>query len=582
MDSIALRQVWNVFFDSMILTNADGDLLHMNRSARRLFSLHSENMHDTSVFELLPIELEKYLVPQKETSGISLSFGTEELILNVAPVNHHFLLIFKNIAQEQRLKYELKVQHDTMHIYELVLNELNEGVSVINQDGKVIFYNKKMGEIDLREPESVKNKFLIEAFPDSKAESSGLLKSLQLEKTLNHRETHFSNGGKTVTTMSKTLPLQLGSRKIGAAEILNDITKQKSMEDTIRQLQKQSNQPSLEDRQRLSSNNTRFLFENIVFKSAKMRHTVELARRTAKSSSNVLLIGETGTGKELFAQSIHNGSTRRNKKFIAQNCAALPENLLEGLLFGTSVGSFTGAIDREGILEQAHNGTLLLDEINSMGLNLQAKLLRFLQEKRIKRLGSNKEISTNVRIIATINEDPHEAIKNGRLREDLYYRLSVVNLVIQPLRERKEDIPVLIDHFIEKHAKALDIAIDGIDDGVLDFFLEFSWPGNVRQLEHAIEGALNLVHNEKVISFDHLSSTFQGNMPEQAKEKDPGMYSQSYSVSNGTLDEQKILLERNLIGKALKKNNGNITRASEMLGISRQNLNYKLKKHGFH
>ncbi|MGM8364482.1 sigma-54 interaction domain-containing protein [Virgibacillus sp. W0181] len=551
----------------------------MNRSAMRLFSLNSSNLYNTSIYELMPDELEKYFTPGKETTGISVSFGTEELLLSISSVEDYFLLIFNNVTKKQRIKYKLDLLHERLRTYDTILDRLEEGICVIDEDLKILFYNKKMGEINLREPESIKNKNLFEAFPNLEEDNSKLLKTLKLQKTLNHRETHFKSDGKEVTILSKTYPLMSGTKKMGAVEILKDITKQKELEDTIRRLKNNNDAPMIQLNDDQPSNNTRFQFKNIVFQSREMGRIIELAKRAASSPSNVLIIGETGTGKELFAQSIHNESPRSEKPFIAQNCAALPKSLLEGLLFGTSVGSFTGAVERSGIFEQAHKGTLLLDEINSMGVSLQAKLLRVLQEKKVRRLGSNKEIDADVRIVATLNEDPQEAIQKGRLREDLYYRLGVVNLVIQPLRKRKTDLTVLMNHFIEKHSKALNIQIDGVQEDVAKFFQEYSWPGNTRQLEHTIEGALNLINDEKIITFDHLPYTFQQQMLEEVNTQQGSFPPRIPNTkTNGTLTEQLEHLEINLIKEAINESYGNITKASNKLGISRQNLNYKLKK----
>jgi arginine utilization regulatory protein len=358
-------------------------------------------------------------------------------------------------------------------------------------------------------------------------------------------------------------------------EISKDISEQKQLTKTIMQLQKQNKGEPLSFLP-LQKNNTRFHFDHIIFSSREMAHTVEQARRSARSKSNILIVGETGTGKELFAQSIHNESPRENKPFIAQNCAALPESLLESLLFGTTVGSFTGAVDRAGLFEQANGGTLLLDEINSMGTSLQAKLLRVLQERKVQRLGSTKIINIDVRVIATMNEEPLEAISNGRLREDLYYRLGVVNLVIPPLRNRKEDIRILTDYFIKKHAKLLDVDVDGLEPDIYQFFMNYHWPGNVRQLEHVIEGSLNLIYDERMIGYDHLPPVLKTKIRHQETILQTVEASFNYS---GSLPEQIEKLERTMIEQAMKNTNRNITKAGEQLGISRQNLNYKLKKY---
>jgi len=580
--SLPLHEVWNSSFDSMVLTDQQGEILSLNRSATRLFSASPSSLIGVSIYEFIPSEdFKKSFQPGKDKTGIPISLGTQQLIANISSIQFnlhtvYYLLTLKNITQIQQLQLQLQQMNEIRQLYDSILDHLKEGVSAIDQQGKIIFYNRKMGEIYSVEPESVRDKRLMDIW-HADENSSTLLTALKTGRTLSHRETHFTTNGKAITTLSRTIPLYLGNKKAGALEISKDITEQKQLTETILQFQKQMNEDSIPPvSSSVEKNNTRFHFENIVFSSREMRQTAEQARRAARSSSNILIVGETGTGKELFAQSIHNESPRKNKAFIAQNCAALPESLLEGLLFGTSVGSFTGAVDRAGLFEQAHGGTLLLDEINSMGTNLQAKLLRVLQERKIQRLGSSKVLDIDVRVIATINEDPLEAIANGKLREDLYYRLGVVNIVIPPLRKRREDIPVLIDHFIQKHAKTLAVDVEGIDHDVYQFFMDYQWPGNVRQLEHTLEGSLNLIYDEKFISFDHLPPDFKTKMMQQTQQ--PSI-SESPAIYSGNLQEQIEQLERVMIEEALKESKGNITKASEQLGIPRQNLNYKLKKY---
>jgi transcriptional regulator with PAS, ATPase and Fis domain len=207
--------------------------------------------------------------------------------------------------------------------------------------------------------------------------------------------------------------------------------------------------------------------------------------------SPVMLFGETGTGKELLAQSIHNRSSRSSGRYVAVNCAAIPENLLEGILFGTTRGAFTGAVDKPGLFEKAHGGTLLLDEINAMTMGLQAKLLRFLQERKIRRVGSLEERDVDLKIISSVNVNPHVAIAQQTLRADLFYRLAVIFIRIPPLRERLQDLPALISHFLSKSNALLNRQIAGLSEAVISRFEHYPWPGNVRELEHVIEGALS-------------------------------------------------------------------------------------------
>ncbi len=252
---------------------------------------------------------------------------------------------------------------------------------------------------------------------------------------------------------------------------------------------------------------------------------------------------------------------------------------MESLLFGTNRGAFTGAIDKSGLFEEANGGTLLLDEINSLSPILQAKLLRAIQEKTIRRIGGTHEKEIDVRIIATINEDPFEAIAHNRLREDLYYRLSVVTLCLPPLRERKEDIPALVQHFIEKYNTQFGLNVTDVDVNVREFFYAYDWPGNVRELEHIIEGSMNLIEDETIITAFHLPTRF--------RERIKTEFNMQHALTNHNTDAPKTLkhtiekMEKNYINQILKENHGNISQAAKFLGLSRQNLQYRIKKTAF-
>ncbi|RXT06543.1 sigma 54-interacting transcriptional regulator [Ammoniphilus sp. CFH 90114] len=581
MDStLSLQEMWNSLFDSILFLTEEGVVHSLNRPASRLFTGGQQSLIGSSILELIPSEeLRRSLLKKSTVTGIPISLGTQQHVGNLSFLESgYYLLVLKNMTQVHQLQHQLMEANEQKQAFDMILDHLEEGICAVDPHGTVIFYNRKMGEIDMLEPESVRTRRIQEIWNVEESNST-LLTCLRTGRILNQRETHFTTNGKAVTTLTKTIPIYIENKKLGALEISKDITEQKQLTETIMQMQKRgSKEDSVSVPRTLSEkNNTRFHFESIKYSSREMRQTVEQARRSARSASNILIVGETGTGKELFAQSIHNESPRKNKPFIAQNCAALPETLLEGLLLGTTAGSFTGAVDRAGLLEQAQGGTLLLDEINSMSPDLQAKLLRVLQERKIQRLGSSKILDIDVRVIATMNEDPMQAISHQRLREDLYYRLGVVNIVIPPLRNRKDDIPILIDHFLAKHAPTLDVVVDGMEDDVFHFLLHYSWPGNVRQLEHVIEGCLNLIYDESRIGYDHLppglkTKMLQQTLPDTRQDIEP---------SNGTLPEQLEKLERLIIDRALKDSRGNVTKASEQLGISRQNLNYKLKKFHF-
>ncbi|OIJ14614.1 sigma-54-dependent Fis family transcriptional regulator [Anaerobacillus arseniciselenatis] len=449
--------------------------------------------------------------------------------------------------------------------YQHVIDEIDIGVHVIDEDGKTIIYNNKMMEIEAMHVEDVIHKNLRDVFRFYEDQDSTLLKALLEGQTIqDKKQTYFNNKGQEITTINNTHPIIENGKVIGAIEIAKDITK---LEKLIRE-------------NGANTGERFYTFDSIIGESTAIKEVIEQAKRATRTSSSVLIVGETGTGKELFAQSIHHGSDRSQKPFISQNCAAMPESLIEGLLFGTKKGAFTGATERPGLFEQADGGTILLDEINSLGTNLQAKLLRVIQEKSLRRVGDTKNTPINVRILATINEDPNQAIEEGRLRNDLYYRLSVVSLHIPPLRKRKADLPLLVNLFIQNLNRKFQMNVRKVNEDILRLFYDYDWPGNVRELEHVIEGAMNLIIDEDRIEFSHLPSHFRNKM--QFKDDIPEMFhpiqKNDYKPFTEPLKEQLEEFEEYYIQKVLEQHDHNITKAAKQLGLSRQSLQYRIKK----
>jgi two-component system NtrC family response regulator len=311
----------------------------------------------------------------------------------------------------------------------------------------------------------------------------------------------------------------------------------------------------------------RYRFESIIGASEKLREVLDMAGRVAPSDASVLITGETGTGKELLAKGIHHNSLRANGPFVAVNCAAIPEHLIESELFGHVRGAFTGAVkDKEGKFGLAAGGTLFLDEIGDLRVDLQAKILRALQERQVDRVGGSRPIPVDVRLIAATNRDIEQAVKEGTFREDLYYRLSVIILHMPPLRERRDDIPMLVQYFLRKFNKESDVRID---PQTLTVLTAYGWPGNVRELENIIERASVLKRGDVITSAE---------LPDKIK----GGKTNVENIILNLPDEGISLedLEKNLIIKALEKHKGNQTRAAEYLGITRPTLIYRMEKYG--
>lgn len=310
-----------------------------------------------------------------------------------------------------------------------------------------------------------------------------------------------------------------------------------------------------------------FGFEDIVYKDARMHKVVELARKVSDYKTTVLITGESGTGKELIARSIHNKSSIRDGPFVALNCAAIPENLLESELFGYEQGAFSGAdSSKTGLFEAANGGTLFLDEIGEIPLSLQPKLLRVLQEEEVRKLGGTNNIKLDVRILAATSVDLASSVRDKEFREDLYYRLNVLPIEIPPLRERKDDIPELVKYFIDKYQKKLAVDVTGVSREAMAALIQNPWYGNVRELENVIERAMILCEGHSIESVDFLNK--------------PQPMDQNNWTDSLNLQEAWKKLERIYIEKALSDAGGNRSHAASLLGISRRGLLYKIKEHG--
>ncbi len=311
----------------------------------------------------------------------------------------------------------------------------------------------------------------------------------------------------------------------------------------------------------------RFRMEGIVGSSPKMQDALDIAKKVSDSTATVLIIGESGTGKELIARAIHYNSPRRTRPFIALNCAAIPENLFESELFGYEPGAFTGAASRHiGLFEAANSGALFLDEVGDMPLMMQSKLLRVLQDKEIRRLGGKEPIRIDVRIITATNKDLEKELGKGGFREDLYYRLKVVTIQLPPLRERKEDIPMLVDFFIKKYNAEFGKRIKGVEAPALKALNDYSWPGNIRQLESVIERAVILSETEQ-ISLKDIKSELRTTHASQVVD---------FELSDEGINFEEF--ERELLKKAMAKSNNVVAKAAKLLGMSYKTFWYRWEK----
>lgn len=452
-----------------------------------------------------------------------------------------------------------------------ILHDIEEGVHIVDANGVTRVYNKSMEKIEGIGRAQTIGKHLLDVFPNWTVENSTLLTVLETGKPLKLQKQSYMNlRGEEISTINTTYPIILNETIIGAVEISRNTTRVDHMSSTILELQQKLINPKAQVAQGIH----KYRFQSLIGQDSSFLKAIKLAKTATKSTSSVMIFGETGTGKEVFAQSIHYESDRKDKPFIAQNCAALPDNLLEGILFGTTKGGFTGAVDRPGLFEQAHGGTLFLDEINSMAPELQVKLLRVLQESYVRRVGGLKDIPIDVRIIAASNEEPSELIHNPSFRNDLFYRINVINIQIPPLRNRTHDIKLLANYFVDEFNEKLSKDVWMISDDLMSHFNTYAWPGNIRELRNFIETGMNLVGDEHVLSKEHLPAYYEELLSYGFKLEPRMQVDLSEGLSTYIEDVEKQLIEREL---AL--NGNNVTKTAETLKISRQNLQYKIKKY---
>ncbi|WML50682.1 sigma 54-interacting transcriptional regulator [Neobacillus sp. PS3-34] len=456
----------------------------------------------------------------------------------------------------------------TNEVLAAILKSIDEGIHVVNTEGITIFYNEVAAKHDGLKVDEVLGKPLLAAFPSLNESSSTLLKVIRTKKSIYNQTQHYVNmHGNNIETINTTLPIFVGNEVIGAVEIAKDYSRMKLLAERLLDLQKGFTRSVGKVNTGKKMNYT---LDDLMTVNSGFIKIKQEAAKFAKSDSPILVYGESGTGKELFVQGIHEASLRAEGPFIAQNCAAIPETLLESILFGTARGGYTGAVDRKGLFELADGGTLFLDELHTMPIELQAKLLRVIEDGLVRKVGSSTNTSVNVRVIAAMNEHPRQALHEKKLRSDLFYRLNVFTFSLLPLRERKEDILFLTDYFINMYNRKLNKRVSGIEREVELYFLQYLWPGNVRELKHSLEYMMNVCEGDMLVFKD---------LPVMLKQHLPVSLGQDEQDDSLSLRENLKSMEKKLIEKAMGMTGNNINQAAKLLEIPRQTLQYKIQKY---
>lgn len=446
-----------------------------------------------------------------------------------------------------------------------------DSVTIIDDKGTVIvkqrFNPRYTDEENKLHNEWSVGKNLLDVFPSLSHEDSSLLQALTKGKVSHFQAQSVTNHeGKVSVTNNITFPIVARGKTVGAVELSRDIT----------HIEKKliPEKPKTIPRTGSGGGRSQYTIDHIVGESSVMQDLKRTILKIADSTSSVMVCGETGTGKELVVSAIHNAGDRKDKPFVAINCAALPESILEGLLFGSQKGAFTGAENKKGMFEEANGGTIYLDEMNSMPIMLQAKLLRVLQEKEVTPLGATKPVKLDVRIIASVNKPIGEIIRSGQMREDLLYRLNTINIQIPPLRERMEDMGLLTEHFIEKYNLEFGKNIAGITEEVSKFLATRTWRGNVRELEHVVEFAMNIAGDGEKINLADLPA-YLTEVEDDREELHESTHFQEISLTDALES-----YEKKLIMEALKKSGWKVVDAAKFLRIPRTSLQYKMEKYG--
>ncbi|WP_096154401.1 MULTISPECIES: sigma-54 interaction domain-containing protein [Bacillus] len=454
-----------------------------------------------------------------------------------------------------------KIEALSNEMLKSILNGIDEAIHAVDKEGITIFYNENAAQHDDMRVEDVIGRHVLEVFPSLTKQTSTLLQVLSTQKAIYHQNQRFENKrGVIIETVNTTIPIFIDGVLEGAAEIAKNYSQLKMMSNKLVDLQSKL---SSKGQRRNKSFKQFYSLQDFMTKDTECKRLLEQAEKISKTNLPVMIYGETGTGKEIIAQGIHVASQRNRNEFIAQNCAAIPNTLLESILFGTEKGSFTGAETKPGLLELADGGTLFLDELNSMPFELQAKLLRVMEDGCLRRVGSTKPIYVDIRIIVASNENPERCVREGKIRKDLYYRLSTCSLHIPALRKRPTDIPLLIHYFLEKNKWE---ETPHIPESTLDIFCQYEWHGNVRELKNTIELLLATNLGNKTIAIESLPSKF---LSAQNNKK---------RVTDFSLRETLENKEMELIDLALQQTDGNIVQAARLLKIPRQTLQYKISK----
>ncbi|KSU85695.1 PAS domain S-box-containing protein [Fictibacillus enclensis] len=554
--------------DGMIAINDKFNVTLFNKSAAKMTGQDQERVLGKPVQDVIPSsQLPRVMIEGKEEINQEqiLDNGTKIITTRIPIIDEYgnkmgAFAVFKDITEMINMAEEVTNLKSIQSMLHAIIQSSEEAISVVDEEGKGIMINPAYTKLTGLKSDQVIGK------PATIDISEGESIHMQVLKTRKPvRGARLKVGPQKRDVVVNVAPIIVDGVLKGSVGVIHDVSEIKSLTEELSRA-----------RQIIRTLEAKYTFEDIKGESEEMTFAVEQARLAASTPATVLLRGESGTGKELFAHAIHNGSSRKYNKFIRVNCAAISESLLESELFGYEEGAFSGALrgGKRGLFEEANGGSIFLDEIGELAPAMQAKLLRVLQEKEIRRVGGTKSISINVRVIAATNINLERKIADGAFREDLYYRLNRMPIYIPPLRARKQDIRMLAEHLIKKLNQDYGKNIEEITEQAEEILKQYEWPGNVRELENVLGRAMiHMEPHEQKINGVHID------LPSQIKQED----SHKRLISPKDIESLSVQMdkvEKRILSDSLAEVDGNKTKCAKALGISLRNLYYKLEKYG--
>lgn len=559
----------NSISNGILVTDKNGIIIFINQCAEIIIGLDVNVVIGCMVDDIIPgTRLLRVIETGVPELNQRFQIGMTHVMVNWTPILKEQQIIggmatFQEITELNKVAAELEGITKLKSTLQYVLESIEEGIVVVDKQGIITMMNPAYYDVLDKKPYEVIGKHVTEVIPNTR-----------LHEVVVHGKGEVTviqkmNGHNCVVSR---IPILQNGEIISAVGhvVFKDIKDLKRLANKISHLQYELEYYKEKLRKTLGG---KYTFEDIIGENEKVKWVKSIARKTAQGGSTVLILGESGTGKELFAHAIHNASPRCEGAFIKVNCAAIPENLLESELFGYEEGAFSGARKggKPGKMELANGGTLFLDEIGDMPLSMQVKLLRVLQEREIERIGGTKTIKLDVRVITATNKDLEVLAASGQFRQDLYYRLNIVSLHIPPLRERKDDIPLLCDVLLRNISSKLETFVDSIAPAAMKVLTSYSWPGNIRELENILERSVNIMDDGICILPEHLSPTLRKELKTQQIEQE-SMRTELVEIRHDA--------EKNAILKALEDAGGNKSKAALLLRVNRSVFYEKLKKYG--